>query len=76
MARESRQKQLLAGCLECLFECDELFVYVVLPLVCIAAVCLIGFVIYQTVAPHAFSLASNADCLSINPDNWLPPTRG
>ena len=70
-------KELLGCCLECLTECEEVFVYVLVPLLCIAAVCIIGRMIYQAVFdPHAISIASTSDCLSINPDKWLPPTRG
>ena len=66
----------LLGCLECLTEIDELSVYVVVPLLCVAAVFVCGIALYHLIVdPHTATIASTSDYLSINPDNWLPPTK-
>jgi hypothetical protein len=72
MAKEW-QKEVLAGCLECLTESEELFVYLVIPLLCIAVVWIVGMAVYQVIFdPHAASIASTSDCLSIDPEKWFP----
>jgi len=51
---------------------EAVFVYVVLPLLCVAVVWVVGMVVYQVILdPHVASLAST-DCLSINPEKWFP----
>jgi len=66
-------KELFIGCLELLSESEELFIYLVLPLLCVALVGIIGIVVYQLISdPQVSSLASTADYLSINPERWFP----
>jgi len=73
MAKEW-QKEVLGGCLECLSESEGLFVYVVIPLLCVAIVWIVGMVVCQVLFdPHAASIASTSDCLSINPEKWVSP---
>ena len=72
MAKEW-QKEVLAGCLECLSEREALFVYVVIPLLCVAIAWIVGTVVYQVICdPQVASIASTSDCLSINLENWFP----
>jgi len=66
-------KEVFVGCLQLLSECEELFLYLVLPLVCVAMVGIIGIFVYQLISdPQAASLASTSDYLSINPERWFP----
>jgi hypothetical protein len=66
-------KELFIGCLELLLESEELFIYLVLPLLCVALIGIIGIVVYQLISdPQVSSLASTADYLSINPERWFP----
>jgi hypothetical protein len=66
-------KEVFIGCLELLSESEELFIYLVLPLLCIAMAGIIGIVVYQLISdPQAASLASATDYLSINPERWFP----
>ena len=63
----------LEGVLECVLEVDEIFLYVVVPLMLVSAVCFLVFVVYHCmVDPNALELASRSDLLSIDPDKWLP----
>jgi hypothetical protein len=72
MAKEW-QREVLAGCLECLPESEALFVYVVIPLLCVAIAWIVGMVVYQVICdPQAASIASTSDCPSINPEIWFP----
>ena len=72
MAKEWR-KEVFVGCLELLSESEALFIYLVLPLLCVAMVGIIGIVVYQAISdPQATSLASTPDYLSINPERWFP----
>lgn len=58
---------------ECLVETEELFLYVLVPLLCIAAVCVVGVLVYQLMFdPNAVDVASRLDTLSIDPDKWFP----
>ena len=67
--------EVFAGCLELLSESETLFIYLVLPLLCVAVVGIIGIFVYQVICdPQAASLASTADYLSINPERWFPHT--
>jgi hypothetical protein len=71
MAKEW-QKEVIAGCLECLTESEALFVYVVVPLLCVAVVWIVGSIIYQGMFDsHAASIASTSDYLSIDPEKWF-----
>jgi hypothetical protein len=66
-------KEVFIGCLELLAESKALFIYLVLPLLCVAMVGIIGIVVYQVICdPQAACLASTSDCLSINPERWFP----
>ena len=66
-------KEVFIGCLELLSESEELFIYLVLPLLCVAMVGIIGISVYQLISdPQASSLASTSDYLSINPERWFP----
>jgi type III secretory pathway component EscU len=66
-------KEVFAGCLELLSESETLFIYLVLPLLCVAIVGVIGVVVYQVFCdPWAASSASTPDYLSINPERWFP----
>ena len=68
-----RRTEFFCGILECLTEVEELFVYVLVPVLCLVAVGIIGIVLYQTIFdPHAIAAAATTDCLSINPDKWFP----
>jgi hypothetical protein len=72
MAKEW-QREVLAGCLECLSESEALLVYVVIPLLCVAISWIVGMVVYQiSCDPQTASIASTSDCLSINPEIWFP----
>ena len=65
-------KEVFVGCLELLSE-SEVFIYLVLPLLCVAMVGIIGISIYQLISDaQASSLASASDYLSINPERWFP----
>ena len=62
---------------ECLFETEELFLYVIVPVVCafvcIVASYMIGTVAYQLMFdPNAVDVASRLDLLSIDPEKWFP----
>jgi hypothetical protein len=66
-------KEVFIGCLELLSESEALFIYLVLPLLCVAMVGIIGISVYQVISdPQALSLASTSDHLSINPERWFP----
>ena len=66
-------KEVFIGCLELLSESEALFIYLVLPLLCVAMVGIIGISVYQVISdPQALSLASTSDYLSINPERWFP----
>jgi hypothetical protein len=72
MAREW-PKEALIGCLELLSESEALFLYLVLPLLCVAMVGIIGISVYSLIYdPQASSLVSASDYLSINPERWFP----
>ena len=65
-------KEVFVGCLELLSE-SEVFIHLVLPLLCVAMVGIIGISIYQLIShSQASSLASESDYLSINPERWFP----
>jgi hypothetical protein len=58
---------------QCLVETEELFLYVLVPLVCVAGLCLVGVVVYQLMFdPDAVDVASRLDTLSIDPGKWFP----
>jgi hypothetical protein len=73
MAREWREGEVIAGCLEILSESETLFAYVVVPILCVVVLRFVGSIIYQCMSdPHATSLASTSDYLSIDPEKWFP----
>jgi len=73
MARDWRGDEVIAGCLELLSESETLFAYVVVPILCVVVLWLVASIIYQGVFdPHAASLASTSDYLSIDPEKWFP----
>jgi hypothetical protein len=64
---------LLEGTLELLGESETLFVYVVIPALCIIGICILGTVFYQfMVDAHPASASAASDFLSIDPDKWFP----
>ena len=49
-------KEVFVGCLELLSESEALFIYLVLPLLCVAMVGIIGIVVYHAISdPQAAS---------------------
>lgn len=83
--REPEQKWELAKTLgkalfECLLETEELFFYVLIPVACVVAVCVVGVMVYHigvvvydlTFDPYATNVAATLDSLSIDPDKWVP----
>jgi hypothetical protein len=64
---------LLEGTLELLGESETLFVYVVIPALCIIGLYMLGTVFYQfMVDAHPASVSAASDFLSIDPDKWFP----
>jgi len=64
---------LLEGLLECAFEVEEAFVYVVIPLILVFSFVFVAVVVYHCMFdPNAVDLASSSDFLSIDPDKWFP----
>ena len=59
--------------LECTFEVEDVFLYVVIPLILVFGVVLLAVVIYHWMFDlNAVDLASRSDLLSIDPDKWFP----
>ena len=72
MTKESKNC-LLEGTLELLSESETLFVYVVIPAMCIIGLYILGTVFYQfMVDAHPASASAASDFLSIDPDHWFP----
>ena len=73
MTKETKNS-LLEGinCLEWLGESETLFVYVVIPVLCIVGIYILGTVFYQSIVDAHSASASAADFLSIDPDKWFP----
>ena len=70
---EKRAKNFGAALFECLFEATELIPLALIALLCIAAVCLVGGIVYHLkFDPNAVDVASRLEALSINPEEWLP----
>jgi hypothetical protein len=60
-------------CFELLGESETLFVYVVIPVLCIFALCVLGIVLYQLVLEaHPADASAATDLLSIDPAKWFP----
>ena len=75
MAKESKNALLegTLGCCEWLGESDTLFVYVVIPVLCIIGLYILGTVFYQFIVDtHPASASAASDLLSIDPDKWFP----
>ena len=74
--RERRlAKNFVAALFECLLEAVELLPLACAALVCVAALCIIGEMVYQLMFdPNAEDVASRLDTLSIDPNKWLPRT--
>ena len=61
-------------CIESLGEFETVFVYVVLPLLCVIVLYILGTAFYQFVVDtHSASASAASDFLSIDPDKWFPP---
>jgi hypothetical protein len=64
---------LLEGTLELLGESETLFVYVVVPVLCIIGICILGTAFYQFIVDaHPTAASAATDLLSIDPDKWFP----
>ena len=64
---------LLEGTLELLGDSETLFVYVVIPALCIIGLYILVTVFYQfMVDAHPASVSAASDFLSIDPDKWFP----
>ena len=64
---------LLEGTLELLGESETLFVYVLVPLLCIVAFYVLGTAFYQFIVDtHPTAASAATDLLSIDPDKWFP----
>jgi hypothetical protein len=61
------------GCFEWLGESETLFVYVVIPLLCVIGIYIVGVVFYQLILDaHPANASAASDLLSIDPDKWFP----
>jgi hypothetical protein len=64
---------LLEGTLELFGESETLFVYVLVPLLCIVVICFLGTAFYQFIGDtHSTAASAATDLLSIDPDKWFP----
>jgi len=58
---------------ECLLETEELFLYLLVPLIVIFCLYVVVYFVYQLAFdPNAVDVASRLDLLSIDPDKWFP----
>lgn len=75
MTRETKNG-LLEGtfeCLEWLGEFETMFVYLVVPVLCVVGLYILGTAFYQFVVDtHPATASAASDFLSIDPDKWLP----
>ena len=63
----------MLGCFEWLSESETLFVYVVIPVLCVIGLYFVGTVFYQLIVDsHPASASAASDLLSIDPDKWFP----
>lgn len=61
------------GVLECLFELEEAFLYVLIPVILVFGLCFLAVMVYHwTFDLNAAELGSSSDLLSIDPDKWFP----
>jgi hypothetical protein len=72
-----RERQFSDNFVEALFEClpeaVELIPLGCAALLCIAALCAVGVIVYQLMFdPNAMDVASRLDTLSIDPNKWIP----
>lgn len=73
--RKDTGQWIIEGALECLLESETLFVYLVVPLLCVVFLCVVSIVVYSVVCDASFAnAASTLDGLSIDPDKWFPRT--
>ncbi len=64
---------LLEGTLELLGESETLFVYVLIPLLCIIGIYVLGTAFYQFIVDaHPTAASAASDLFSIDPDKWFP----
>jgi hypothetical protein len=64
---------LVEGTLELLGESEILFVYVLVPLLCVIAIYVLGTVCYQAIVDaHPLAASAASDLLSIDADKWFP----
>jgi hypothetical protein len=67
------KSRLLEGTLELSGESETLFVYVVIPALCIIGLYILGTLFYQfMVDAHPAGASAASDFLSIDPDRWFP----
>lgn len=77
MTKETKNTLLegMVGCFEWLGESETLFVYLVIPVLCIIGLYILGTVFYQfLVDTHPASAVAASDFLSIDPVKWFPRT--
>jgi hypothetical protein len=74
VTKETKNRLLeMFNCFELLGESETLFVYVVIPLLCILALYIAGMVFYQVfIGGNTASTSAASDLLSIDPDKWFP----
>jgi hypothetical protein len=61
------------GCFEWLGESETLFLYVVIPLLCVVGVYIVGMLFCQLILDaHPANASAATDLLSIDPDKWFP----
>jgi hypothetical protein len=71
--RDKLRKNFGSALFDCLLEFPELFVYTLIPIFCVIAICVVGIVVYQLIFdPNAVDVASRLDLLSIDPNKWIP----
>jgi hypothetical protein len=75
MTKETKNSLLegTLGCFEWLGESETLFVYVVIPALCMIGLYILGTAFYQFIADtHPASASVASDLLSVDPDKWFP----
>jgi hypothetical protein len=72
-APEGLAKSFGAALFECSLEAVELIPIACVVFLCVAAVCLVGGMVYYLMFdPNAVEVASRLDALSVDPDKWFP----
>jgi hypothetical protein len=73
MAKETKKLvEGTIGCFEWLPESDTLFVYVVIPALCLIGLYILGTVFYRFIVDSHPAASAASGLLSIDPDNWFP----